>query len=430
MEPFGPIALGTVRLDAGEHKLTLRPVGKEDASKGYYLGVDRIDLVPLANDAGPSRPAGEPGPHVDAPAPATQSRQDPAVPTAGDATGEAALRQQAAKANGLQVDFLDGATMLGEYRVGDRFRVQDHWALSMELWIPGKRQDPQVIFLWGDDRRLLDVVYVCLQGRSLSASITDCRTNKSHTLRHDLREESFGRWLKFSFRYNPSTSKVQLLIDDKMVKKEPCVVTPAWDRPMPILVGGAGSTFGEKFNGRIRSLWFGNTDAARQDSGTSRPLLNRVRVLLEDEARGPLGPDLLLEPLVVEHMAMLGYSRDHAPSARVVRRLASRLAPATFRLWSAVCESDSSGRPPRPKGNPVAAWVAVADQLALHDDKPQPLLLGRHLIPLGYPPGVGMGAILRSAFEAQLDGEIRSVAEGLEWVQIHHPYSTPPGNPG
>jgi tRNA nucleotidyltransferase (CCA-adding enzyme) len=135
-------------------------------------------------------------------------------------------------------------------------------------------------------------------------------------------------------------------------------------------------------------------------------------------------------PLVVEHMAMLGYSRDQAPSARVVRRLASRLAPATFRLWSAVCESDSSGRPPRPKGNPVAAWVAVADQLALHDDKPQPLLLGRHLIPLGYPPGVGMGAILRSAFEAQLDGEIRSVAEGLEWVQAHHPNSTPPGYPG
>ena len=126
-------------------------------------------------------------------------------------------------------------------------------------------------------------------------------------------------------------------------------------------------------------------------------------------------------PLVGEHMVHMPYPKDKGPSARVIRRLAERLAPATIRQWAAVCEADASGRPPKPRKNPVAHWVAVAEQLAVEDSKPQPLLLGRHLIPLGYRPGPELGRILKFAFEAQLDGEFGTIEDGVAWVQSHHP---------
>jgi len=130
-------------------------------------------------------------------------------------------------------------------------------------------------------------------------------------------------------------------------------------------------------------------------------------------------------PLVACHMIHVTHPEDHDPSLRVVRRLAHRLAPATIQLWAAVCEADASGRPPLPRKNPVEDWQRVANELALQDSKPKPLLLGRHLIPLGYPPGQQLGLILMSAFESQLDGEFTSVEGGLEWVQAKFPI--PPG---
>ncbi len=135
-------------------------------------------------------------------------------------------------------------------------------------------------------------------------------------------------------------------------------------------------------------------------------------------------PEWLVElvvPLVGQHMVMLGMPKDKSPPARVVRRLARGLAPATIRMWAGVCEADSSGRPPRPPHNPVAAWLPVAEALAVEDAQPKPLLLGRHLLPLGYQPGPGLGAVLRAAFEAQLDGVFQDVEEAIHWVRERHP---------
>ena len=137
-------------------------------------------------------------------------------------------------------------------------------------------------------------------------------------------------------------------------------------------------------------------------------------------------PERLVElvvPLVGQHMAMLGMPKDEPPPARVVRRLARGLAPATIRMWAAVCEADSSGRPPRPPHNPVATWLPVAAALAVRDAQPKPLLLGRHLLPLGFRPGPGLGAILRAAFEAQLDGVFQDVEGAIHWVRERYPVS-------
>lgn len=122
-------------------------------------------------------------------------------------------------------------------------------------------------------------------------------------------------------------------------------------------------------------------------------------------------------PLVLEHMIHLSFPADIAPPERVVRRLADRLAPATIGLWAALCEADHSGRPPNPAANPVEAWEQVAEQLAIKDARPKPLLKGRHLLDLGIQPGPDMGKLLARAFEAQLDGVFATLEEAIAWVK-------------
>ena len=53
-------------------------------------------------------------------------------------------------------------------------------------------------------------------------------------------------------------------------------------------------------------------------------------------------------------------------------------------------------------------------------DKPATSLessLASNRIPMGVKPGVGMGKILRKAFEAQLDGELETLEDGLIWIK-------------
>jgi hypothetical protein len=42
--------------------------------------------------------------------------------------------------------------------------------------------------------------------------------------------------------------------------------------------------------------------------------------------------------------------------------------------------------------------------------------MGRHLLPF-MDPGPEMGRMLRSAFDAQLDGAFHTVEDGVAWVQ-------------
>ena len=119
-------------------------------------------------------------------------------------------------------------------------------------------------------------------------------------------------------------------------------------------------------------------------------------------------------PLVVNHMAH--YTE---PSARAIRRLATRLYPAQVRELGLVMTADASGRPPKPKRVPesVIALLAKASELDLQASAPRPLLLGRHLIEHGHSPGPRFGRILALAFEAQLDGSFHDLPGALVWLQ-------------
>lgn len=118
-------------------------------------------------------------------------------------------------------------------------------------------------------------------------------------------------------------------------------------------------------------------------------------------------------PLVKEHLFP---SLVKDPSDAAVRRLAHRLSPATIRELICVGEADHRGRALEWHGYPEGpALLSKAEQLAIRDEKPKPLIQGRDLIELGLKPGVAFKTILGQLFEAQLDGKFFTLEEGLEY---------------
>lgn len=60
-----------------------------------------------------------------------------------------------------------------------------------------------------------------------------------------------------------------------------------------------------------------------------------------------------------------------------------------------------------------------AQALGVWERGPQPILQGRNLQALGLRPGPEMGVMLRSAFDAQLDGEFGDLPGALAWAHGH-----------
>ena len=78
----------------------------------------------------------------------------------------------------------------------------------------------------------------------------------------------------------------------------------------------------------------------------------------------------------------------------------------------------------------TAPTRGVARRLALEHAAPKPLVLGRHLIALGLPPGPQFKPALDAAFESQLDGAFADEAGGVEWMRNYlraHPPARPEG---
>jgi tRNA nucleotidyltransferase (CCA-adding enzyme) len=118
-------------------------------------------------------------------------------------------------------------------------------------------------------------------------------------------------------------------------------------------------------------------------------------------------------PLVVNHLAHLQNITD-----RGVRRLARRLEPENIRGLSLVITADHHGRPPLPRHAPPGLFElqSTATRLSVESSAPKPILLGRHLLELGLPPGREIGRWVRAAYEAQLEGKFQDLAGALQWI--------------
>ena len=152
---------------------------------------------------------------------------------------------------------------------------------------------------------------------------------------------------------------------------------------------------------RIRSLG--------HDEEGVEPTLSFLRRLTNEER-------LLKEvpPLVRLHMRPFAMWRDRS-SDGAIRRLAAKVVRIDRLIR--VAAADDAGRPPFPSEPEPLKWLAEqAERLRVADSAPKPIVQGRDLIALGMKPGIEFGRILKSAYEAQLDGQFTDLKGGIEYV--------------
>lgn len=118
-------------------------------------------------------------------------------------------------------------------------------------------------------------------------------------------------------------------------------------------------------------------------------------------------------PLVRFHLAPFFFHKNKVKNA-AIRRLARNVGRLD-RLVR-VSKADHLGRPPLTFERFVPGeWLLQrARELKVDQAKPQPLILGRHLMQLGLSPGPEFKDILATCFEAQIDGTFSTLEEGLD----------------
>jgi tRNA nucleotidyltransferase (CCA-adding enzyme) len=120
--------------------------------------------------------------------------------------------------------------------------------------------------------------------------------------------------------------------------------------------------------------------------------------------------------LVLHHLKPLQLHEAGAGDA-AVRRLAVKVNRID-RLVR-VAKADMQGRSPMPfDGFPAGDWLLERAQLlSVQDSAPKPIVKGRHLIELGLEPGPDFGPLLQRCFDAQIEGEINSMEEGIKFAR-------------
>lgn len=108
---------------------------------------------------------------------------------------------------------------------------------------------------------------------------------------------------------------------------------------------------------------------------------------------------------------------DAQASDSAVRRLARQVRRIDCLVR--VARADHAGRPPKPfDGFPAGEWLLDrARKLQVDTQAPAPMIMGRHLLELGVPPGPEMGRLLDDCYEAQLDGLFSTLEEGLTYAR-------------
>lgn len=97
------------------------------------------------------------------------------------------------------------------------------------------------------------------------------------------------------------------------------------------------------------------------------------------------------------------------------RRLAQKV---DLELLVRLARSDCHGRGGSFDCSAMDWFLERAHALGVEHDAPPPLVLGRHLIGLGAAPGPAIGTILKALYERQLDGEFRTVDEGIAAARV------------
>ncbi len=155
-------------------------------------------------------------------------------------------------------------------------------------------------------------------------------------------------------------------------------------------------------DGRIRSM-----DHEQAGVAPTMSLLDRLNV----HTVGGFDVRQQVAGITAHHLKPLAFFKSATPVGDgAFRRLAQKVE---LELLARVAESDCLGRTGPFDCSGMRWFLQRARALGVEHAAPAPLVLGRHLLALGVPPGPGMGVLLREIYEQQLDGRIGDTEEGI-----------------
>jgi tRNA nucleotidyltransferase (CCA-adding enzyme) len=115
--------------------------------------------------------------------------------------------------------------------------------------------------------------------------------------------------------------------------------------------------------------------------------------------------------IVANHLAPNAFFKSKTPVGDgAFRRLAQKV---DLELLARVALSDCLGRTGRFDCSGIHWFLDRARALGVEHRAPDPIVRGRDLLPLGVPPGPGLGAMLKEIYERQLDGRITTLEDGI-----------------
>ena len=156
-------------------------------------------------------------------------------------------------------------------------------------------------------------------------------------------------------------------------------------------------------DGRVRSP--GHEEAGVAPTTALLDRLNVHSIDGYDVRRAVLG-------LVAHHLRPSAFHKAVPPvSDGAFRRLAQKV---DLELLALFAKADCHGRTGTFDCSAMDWFLERARTLGVQNRPPAPIVLGRHLLALGVPPGPRMGEILKTLYEKQLDGEIQTLDDGIE----------------
>jgi tRNA nucleotidyltransferase (CCA-adding enzyme) len=180
------------------------------------------------------------------------------------------------------------------------------------------------------------------------------------------------------------------------------------DRPAEVIVmlGALCHDLGKPattalIDGRIRSL--DHEDAGVAPTTTLLDRLNIHSIGGVDVRRQVIG-------IVAHHLKPGMFHKAGNVGDGAFRRLAQKV---DLELLAIAARADCRGRTGQFDCSAMDWFIAKARSLGVEHQPPPPIVLGRHLLDLGLTPGPRVGALLKIIYERQLDGEVRTLDEGL-----------------
>ena len=158
-------------------------------------------------------------------------------------------------------------------------------------------------------------------------------------------------------------------------------------------------------DGRIRSL-----DHEEQGVPPTLGLLDRLNIHTIDgyDVRGQV------VGLVAQHLKPGMFHKADTVGDGAFRRLALKV---DLELLARVARADCLGRTGGFDCSAMDWFLARARALGVEHRPPAPLVLGRHVLELGVPPGPRVGELLKQVYEKQLDGEIATLEDGIRELE-------------